>query len=66
MTGNEQTTAQQVAADYMTQYSSEDFYVLQESPDRLKAHIEAAVTSALEYAIHILPGRPSRPQKPTV
>lgn len=61
-----QTPAQIVAADYVAQYTDEDFYVLQESQDRLKAHIEAAVASALEFATHILPGRPSRPQKPTV
>lgn len=73
MTENEESQAQQVATDFITQYLPEDFYVMQESADRLKAHIQAVCLATLQFAeentgktIHILPGRPSRPQKPTV
>lgn len=63
----EQTPAQQVAADFMSQYTDEDLFLIQQkSPEELKAYLQAVMASGLEFAVHILPGRPSRPQKPTI
>lgn len=68
-TGNAQTAA----ANFMEQYTDEDFYLLQGSPDRLKAHIQAVCLSAMQFAevnigqeIKIKPGMPDQPSKPRV
>lgn len=73
MQESEQSVVQQVAANYMAQYTDEDFYVLQESQDRLKAHIEASIVSTLQFAeentgqeIKVKPGLPDQPSKPRV
>lgn len=67
MAENTQTPVQLVATDFMAQYSDEEiFEIRQKSPEDLKAYLQAVMESGLEYAISILPGRPSRPSKPTV
>lgn len=60
------TPAQQVAANFVEQFTDEDLNTISNmSLANLKGFIHAVAESNLEYAIHILPGRPDRPKKPT-
>lgn len=59
--------AQTVAADFVAQFTDEDLLIIsQKQPAELKQFIQDVAAANLEYAISILPGRPSRPSKPTV
>lgn len=67
MAENTQTPVQQVAADFMAQFTDEEiFEIRQKSPEDLKAYLLAVSESHLEFMIHVLPGRPDRPKKPQV
>lgn len=58
---------QTVAEGFAAQYTDEDLHIiLSKSPSELKDYLQAVSASNLQYAISILPGRPSRPSKPTV
>lgn len=71
---SEQTPVQQVAANFAGEYTDEDLNTLSNlSLGNLKEYLQAVCVSCLEFAeentgaeISILPGRPSRPSKPTV
>lgn len=58
---------QTVAADFAEQYTTEEINaILAKSPTDIRAYLKEVVAESLTYAISILPGRPSRPKKPTV
>lgn len=58
---------QAVAESFAAQYTDEDLHIIQnKSTAELKEYLQAVSASNLEYAVSILPGRPSRPSKPTV
>lgn len=60
------TPAQQVAADFAAQFSNEDLQSIKNLDlAGLKNLLTAACESGVDYAIHVLPGRPDRPKKPT-
>lgn len=63
----ELTPARQVAEDFISQFTDEDIYAIQTmQPEAIKEYLTKIAENNLAFAIHILPGRPSRPQKPTV
>lgn len=67
MTENEQTPARQVAEDFISQFTDEDIYAIQTmQPEAIKEYLTQIAENNLAYATSILPGRPSRPSKPTL
>lgn len=65
MTEETHTPAQEVAAAFVAQFTDEDLHIISNMTlPNLKAFIQEVAASNLEFAIHVLPGRPDRPKKP--